>query len=289
MDNLGCRGFTKYQVKVLSCHAKRDINQELIDALDENPSYEGVEIVESFIRSSSLYPIMNNQHLQYLQICNSDSFIIDFDEGIAPILGSCGGSLSKLVLDKFTHVDLEIIGRNCPKLKHLSLSHVISWGKLFNICSSYFCSLEELRLTNEYGCHIISNIHRQLLFFSSNLQYIHFQLLDSLDDLLWAEVLLQNPLTNLVSLTFEQCHSISGDPVFDLVQRQNKLQALNIWSCRFVTSKHKELIKKVIQHENFDICFRCLPFMGFVSLPLPPVDIGNLDPIEVELFQEDDE
>ena len=256
LDSLGCGGLSQYKVKVLSCHDDRDINQEFANAMEENQEYEGVEIVGSFLRSSSLYPVMNSNHLQYLQIGNNDSFLIDFEESIAPILSSCGGGLKKLVLDKFRYIDMEIIGKTCPKLQNLSLSHIISWGQLMNICPEYFSNLEELQITNKYGCHIFSNILRQLLFFCPNLQYLHLQLLDCLDDLLWTQIHLQNSLTHLVSVTLDQCHSISGDTIEDLVDQPNNLEMLNIWSCRFITNKNKETIKKTILRENFDLCFR---------------------------------
>ena len=256
MENLGCGGLFQYRVKVLTCHHNRDINQEFLTAVEENPEYEGVEIVDSLLRSSSLYPIMNSQHLQYLQIGNDNSFLIDFEEGIAPILTTCGGSLQKLVLDKFRYIDIELIGKTCPKLQNLSLSHMISWGKVMNICTEQFSNLEELTLTNEYGSHLFSNIVRQLLFFCSKLQYLHLQLVDCLDDILWSEILCQNSLSCLISVTLDQCHSISGDIMEDLIDRQNNLQMLNIWSCRFINNKNKDTIKKTIKRENFDLCFR---------------------------------
>ena len=256
MEALGCGGERQYRVKVLSCHENRDINEEFGNSIDENPEYEGLEIVDAYLRTSSLYPVMNNHHLQYLQIGNNDSFLIDFEEGIAPILSSCGNGLKKLVLDKFRYIDIEFIGKTCQKLQNLSLSHMISYGQLMNICEEYFCNLEELQITNEYGCHVFSNILRQLLFFCSNLQYLYLQLVDCLDDMLWTQVMCQNTFTHIISATLDQCHSISGDTIEDLIDRPNSLEILNVWSCRFITNKNKETIKKTILRENFDICFR---------------------------------
>jgi len=290
LESLGCGGLKQYKIKVLSCHSNRDINEEFGSAVDENPEYKGIEIVDSFLRSTSLYPVMNSQHLQYLQIGNDDSFLIDFEEGIAPILSSCGGGLKKLVLDKFRYVDIEFIGNNCKKLENFGLSHIISYGQLMNLCEDHFCNLEELQVTNEYGSHIISNILRQLLLFCFNLQYLHLQQVDCLDDMIWTQITCQNTFTNLISVTLDQCHSISGDNMKDLIDQPNSLQILNIWSCRFITTVDKESIKKTILVENFEICFRCLPFMGFVNLPLPPVDIGNWeqeDQLELDMEEVD--
>ena len=52
---------------------------------------------------------------------------------------------------------------------------------------------------------------RQLLTFSVHLQHLSLQLVDSLDDLLWAEIFNSNRLSELVSLSLDQCHSLSGD------------------------------------------------------------------------------
>ena len=52
---------------------------------------------------------------------------------------------------------------------------------------------------------------RQLLAFSPYLQHLSLQLVDSLDDLLWAEIFNSNNLRHLVSVSLDQCHSLSGD------------------------------------------------------------------------------
>lgn len=56
-----------------------------------------------------------------------------------------------------------------------------------------------------------SALVRQLLAFSPELQHLSLQLVDCLDDLLWAEIVNSNPLSHLVSLSLDQCHSLSGD------------------------------------------------------------------------------
>ena len=80
--------------------------------------------------------------------------------------------------------------------------------------------------------------------------------MDSLDDVVWRQVLTTNSLRGLESLTLDQCHSVSGDSLHDLVSADNDLQLLNIWSCRFVTTKHRETFKKIIARENYDLSMR---------------------------------
>ena len=52
---------------------------------------------------------------------------------------------------------------------------------------------------------------RQLLAFSAGLQHLSLQLVDSLDDLLWAEIFNSNSFRHLVSVSLDQCHSLSGE------------------------------------------------------------------------------
>ena len=133
--------------------------------------------------------------LQHLELTNTDLFLIDCDEGLAPVLAECGPSLMSLKLDRlrdnnnkyfqnfrdfeallasppdlhlvfprlvvvgvltkyrrlytwfiswemtlsltimirFRHVDISLIGRLCPRLRTLSLSHIVHFNQLVNI------------------------------------------------------------------------------------------------------------------------------------------------------------
>lgn len=146
-----------------------------------------------------------------------------------------------------------------------------------------FIHLEELTLENQYGSCIVSNILRQLLSNCPGLVSLSLTLVDSLDDVVMAGVAATNPLHHLQTLTLDQCHSISGDCLMDILTSDNSLQSVNIWSCRFVTTKHREMFKNIIQRENYDMSLRVLPFSGFISLPRPPVE-GGFD--DEELFDE---
>ena len=129
---------------------------------------------------------------------------------------------------------------------------------------------------------------------------------DSLDDVVWSQVLAANSLRALTSLTLDQCHSVSGDSLHDLVTEENDLQLLNIWSCRFVTTKHRETFRKIIARENYDLSMRydilwirmhhiddhfiitsrILPFAGFSTLARPPfeedVDLSDFEELYVQ-------
>ena len=73
-----------------------------------------------------------------------------------------------------------------------------------------FLQLEGLKLHNDYSSCIVSNILKQLLCFCDKLQSFDLKLVDSLDDILWCQILGINPLAHLVSFSLDQCHCISG-------------------------------------------------------------------------------
>jgi len=135
-------------------------------------------------------------------------------------------------------------------------------------------------LHNDYSSCIVSNILKQLLCFCDKLQSFDLKLVDSLDDILWCQILGINPLAHLVSFSLDQCHCISGDMVQDLIHQENELQVLNVSSCRFVTNQHRNQIKKLISENNYDVSSRILPFIGFSELVQPPLGEWPIEEIE---------
>ena len=93
------------------------------------------------LTNCGLYHLMTCTMLQHLEITNTDLFMVDFDEGLAPVLAEVGPSLLSLKLDRFRHVDIDLVGRLCPRLRTLSLSHVVHFPQLINI--------SEVKLTND--------------------------------------------------------------------------------------------------------------------------------------------
>ena len=220
-----------------------------------SPTFTGLESARSCLGNSGLYSLMGCHNLRHLHLANTDMFRMDFDEGLSPLLSACGYSLVTLILDRFKHVDVSFIGQNCPKLRKLSLSHIINYGQLVSLSESQFRQLEEVSLENQYGATIVSNILRQLLCFSAGLQHLSLLLVDSLDDVLWSEVITSS-LSQLVSLSVDQCHCLSGDSLGNLLARDNKLQVLNAWSCRFITNKDRDHFKNIVKMENYDVSIR---------------------------------
>ena len=83
----------------------------------------------------------------------------------------------------------------------------------------------------------------------------NYLMVDSLDDLVWSQVMSRNK-TQLESLSLDQRHSLSGDRLEDILTQHNNLQVLNVWSCRFITVKHRDQFKKLTRTENYDVSIR---------------------------------
>ena len=83
------------------------------------PGLAGFSSDCSDLGNAGLYSVMNCQNLQHLHLSNTDLMRIDFDEGLSPVLSVCGSNLTTLILDRFKHLDINIIGTNCPKLRQV--------------------------------------------------------------------------------------------------------------------------------------------------------------------------
>lgn len=281
LEAMGCDPWSGI-IKILSCGDSRDIGGDLESALEQNPNFESLELANTTLRTECLYPVMQCGGLRSLHLGNTDSFLLDWGEGVAPLLSACGRNLRTLRLDRFCYVDTSLIGRLCPVLQELALSHIVNFAPVMQLGERVFRDLEDLTVINSYGTHIMSTVIKQLLLHSTKLQELHLKLVDSLDDPLWSQVLSVNGLNQLVSVTLDQCHGISDCTLHSLVIGRNLLETLNIWSCRFITEREKNCSKQIIKLENMDVTFRCLAFQGFQALPLPPMDLppaGEIVPL----------
>ena len=137
---------------------------------------------------------------------------------------------------------------NCNNLQSLTLQ----LGRTFlNFCSEGSSRSHSVRLIPLHWFEpkilcLVCNVSTRYFLFA----------VDSLDDVVMAQVLASNSLQALVSLTLDQCHSVSGDSLHGLLLEDSDLQLLNVWSCRFVTTKHREMFRKIIARESFDLSLR---------------------------------
>ena len=137
LQKLGCGaedGFL-FNISLLTAESEQDpVDDELRSAVMMNPAVTGVRMLSTKLSNSGLYSLMNCKSLTYLNITNTDLFRVDFDEGIMPVLTECGHNLETLILDRFKHVDIGSVGKLCPKMKKLSLSHIVHFSQLLVPC-----------------------------------------------------------------------------------------------------------------------------------------------------------
>ena len=173
-----------------------------------------------------------------------------------------GGRLTSLNLERFSRVDVLEIGNHCPRLQYLRLSCIGSYVPVFDLNQVMFTKLEELELLNTRGAHFYSKALLQLLSFATNLRHVKFQFVDTLNDEVWRELMVVNPMLRLETLTMDQCHSVSAFTLEDLVTRDNNLTNLAVWSCRFITETDRDALLATIRHNNYDIHFSWYAFTG---------------------------
>jgi len=123
---------------------------------------------------------------------------------------------------------------------------------------------------------------------ATELKHLRFQFVDTLNDEVWTEILALNPLTNLQSLIFDQCHSISIFTLDAVIFRENELTDLCVWSCRFIMEDDQETLLLRIRLENFDLRLNWYPFTG-EEAPMPLEDIEDVIEEEEEEEEEEDE
>ena len=136
LQQLGCTPATGYMFHIDQLTAEgeeRPVDHELRSAVTMSPQVSHVRMLATKLTNSGVYSLMNCVHLTSLHIANTDMFLVDFDEGIVPVLTICGHNLQSLILDRFKHVDISFIGKTCPKINKLSLSHIVHFGQLLAV------------------------------------------------------------------------------------------------------------------------------------------------------------
>lgn len=138
LQQLGCSPDTGYTFHIDQLTGEGEdragsVDDELRCAVTMSPLVTQVRILATKLTNPGLYSLMNCVHLTSLNIANTDLFLVDFDEGIVPVLTVCGHHLQSLILDRFKHIDISVIGMMCPKLSKLSLSHIVHFGQLLAV------------------------------------------------------------------------------------------------------------------------------------------------------------
>jgi len=96
---------------------------------------------------------------------------------------------------------------------------------------------------------------RQLLN-STRLRIVNLQLVNSLTDELFKDILGRNPLPSLEFLTLEQCHRLSVDLLEQLLSQASPLASLHIWGCANIGPISKERLVGLIFNKRLDVNFQ---------------------------------
>jgi len=253
-------------------------------ALASCPLLENLVVRQTDLSNSLLGDLMSLSTITALHLGNSSfsQHTLHFDDGIIPLLFALGQRLTSLNLEKFNKVDVMQIGELCPKLKYLRLSCIGSFVPVFDLSKILFTELEELEILNTRGAHIFTKTIHQIMSNANKLKHAKFQFVDTLNDEVWSEIQCENPLDELETVVFDQCHSISIYTLEGIISRVNKLTNLCCWSCRFIMENDREAVDEEIRMNNYDLHFSWYPYTG-EEAPMP------FDDIEIEDESEEEE
>ena len=162
---LPCGGAEKQQSALakLTCSDCSLLSDDALDAAVANcRRVESVSLTNAAppgIGNESLYRLMTMRHLRELHLGNYDGggqsapgCAINFYEGVAPVLETCGAALKKLVLENIPEVDVAVIGEKCGGLLKLALSGTTMYKAVAKRDPDHFSHLISLELWDDFQC-----------------------------------------------------------------------------------------------------------------------------------------
>ena len=194
-------------------------------------------------------------HLTNAYGVNSISIV----DTLTPVLSQKGEGLASLTLLEVSEVNISLMAKLCPNMRHLSLQFNWSYTKVntnhISVTKDDFLShLETLQIL----CCIPkpeeilpfytpdSDDLRRLLR-SKNLQSIALSLCGNLTDNLMEEILDENPFPVLTELALETCHHIQFDALKPLLQSRNHLSKITLSRCQQMTRKDVDGYEKFLK------------------------------------------
>ena len=156
-------------VSKLSCSDCSVLGDDLLDAAISNCSrVESVSLTNAAlpgIGNESLYRLMTMKNLRELHLGNYDggggggwqqqqqqpSPSINFYEGVAPVLETCGETIKKLVLENIPEIDVSVIGEKCKELHTLALSGTMTYRQVAKPDPFAFRHLKSLELWDAFS------------------------------------------------------------------------------------------------------------------------------------------
>ena len=153
----------------LSCSDCSVIGDDLLEAAVANCTrVESVSLTNAAppgIGNESLYRLMTMKNLRELHLGNYDggggggwqqqqqqpSPSINFYEGVAPVLETCGETIKKLVLENIPEIDVSVIGEKCKELHTLALSGTTTYRQVAKPDPFAFRHLKSLELWDAFS------------------------------------------------------------------------------------------------------------------------------------------
>ena len=150
-------------ISKLTCSDCSMLSDDVLDAAVANcRRVESVFLTNAAppgIGNESLYRLMTMKHLLELHLGNYDGggqsvpgYAINFYEGVAPVLETCGAELKKLVLENIPEIDVAVIGEKCGGLRKLALSGTTTYKAVAKRNPDHFCQLNSLELWDDFQC-----------------------------------------------------------------------------------------------------------------------------------------
>jgi len=253
--DLAKRGFQLRKVVLEGCR------EEDVAALEASkdilPMLEAISLNNSSLTPRLAVSLGQFAHLEKLELGNSmfTQYTASFIESVLPLLKMVGSQLTHLSLENLKFFDVTHVGRLCPKLISLKLSNILSYCRAENQREKVFCNLEELYIFNTRWGSITEGMLRQLLS-STRLRIINLQLVNSLTDELFKDILDRNPLPSLEFLTLEQCHGLSVSLLEQLLSQSGPLASLHVWGCANIGPISKERLVGLIFNKRLNVNFQ---------------------------------
>ena len=178
-------------------------------------------------------------HLVKLDLHNSPSAPVEFNECIAPVLEVLGKQLKSLSLEYFNHIDLTKCAYFCPNLEAFSSqwfstlaiqNHLRRW---LNI-KKPFSQLKHLRLRPSP----LHSLHVDTCNFMLNdatlLKHIELYCCSEISDDTIFEISAKNPLRHLQSFIMRHGHCVTNDALLKLVSCASSTGSLVFHDCGLV-------------------------------------------------------
>ncbi|XP_050715630.1 uncharacterized protein LOC126998204 isoform X2 [Eriocheir sinensis] len=213
-----------------------------------------VTLSNAIIPNELLYQTMRLENLAHLRLTNCDDLTLSFHEGVLPVLTLRGHNLISLLLANFTVVDLVAIADCCPKLQNLAFSNITIYEEIMYPRDDLFTTLVNLEVWTTVTTDTCNSvILRQLLGQCKGLQNLLVRGADALSDKLLHELWRTNPMPRLSRLTLDSCNNVTTAALYHLLEEDNHLTLLRVWSCFFVTRQDYRDLSQYIKDHNFDL------------------------------------